>query len=162
MNPDQDLLQQLHDIHLPAALGRWPLAPGWVALLGIMLLLLIVGVVWGWRWVRRGKVKREALRVLALYEKTYYAEMNTQTSSAALNELLKRVALAYFPREQVAQLYGKEWLVFLQETSKKLDFLTEGEAFLYAPYQLNQARDLRPLFHLVRSWIAQRERPCLS
>ena len=162
MNSDQDLLQQLHDIHLPAALGRWPLAPGWLVLLGLLSLLLILGVVWGLRWFRRGKVKREALRVLAQYEKTYYAERDTQTTSAALNELLKRVALAYFPREQVAQLHGKEWLVFLQETSKKLDFLTEGEAFLYAPYQPNHPRDLRPLFHLVRSWIVQRERPCLS
>ena len=60
MNSDQDLLQQLHDIHLPAALGRWPLAPGWLVLLGMLLLLLILGVVWGWRWFRRGKVKREA------------------------------------------------------------------------------------------------------
>jgi hypothetical protein len=29
---------------------------------------------------------------------------------------MKRVALAAFPREQVASLYGEEWAAFLRET----------------------------------------------
>ena len=44
MNP-QDPLSQLKDIHLPAAGGFWPPAPGWW-LLTLLALLLIVALVW--------------------------------------------------------------------------------------------------------------------
>lgn len=162
MSPEPDQLRQLHDIHMPTALDPWSIAPGWYALAGLLLVMMIAILIAVVCWYRRGKVKREAMSMLAQYEKTYTPKTDTQTMTAALNELLKRVALVYFPREQVASLCGQEWVDFLQETSQNLDFLAQGEALLYGPYQPNQARDLRPLFHLVRGWIAQRERPCLS
>lgn len=162
MTPNSDLLQQLHDIHLPTALDAWSIAPGWFILAGLLVVLLLLGLLWGCRWYGRGKVKREALRMLSQYEKNDTLQTDAQTMIAALNELLKRVALAYFPREQVAPLYGQAWLDFLQATSKNVNFLAQGQDLLYGPYQPSQTRDLRPLFELVREWISQRERPCLS
>jgi hypothetical protein len=164
LNPN--LLQQLHDIHLPPALTLWPLAPGWY-LAAMILLLGLAGTVWGgYSWWQKNKIKREALNLLKQYEKTYLSnvvDMNRDHHiSAALNELLKRVALAYFPREQVAHLHGKNWLLFLNETSKNLNFLTQEDALLICPYQPNCKRDLYPLFDVCRQWIMQREKPCLS
>ena len=160
MNADQTLLQSLHDIHLPAAIGLWPLAPGWYGLIGLVLVSVVAGILLGWRWLRRGQIKREALRLIAEIEKIYQAQPQSQLTSAALNELLKRVALAYFPRDRVAGLHGKDWLNFLQATSKQLDFSAQGEALICGPYQPTQLQDLGPVFVLARRWIAQRERPC--
>lgn len=174
---NQNLLQELHDIHLPTAVGVWPWAPGWYVLLAVGLILLIGSIGWGWHRWQCGKIKREALKILAQYEKEYLAMLSpgksrdegassivsdTQATSAALNELLKRVALAYFPREKVAALYGREWVKFLNDTSKKLDFLTEESVLLNCVYQPSQQQDLRPPFRLVRKWIEQREKPCSS
>ena len=160
----QALLQQLHDIHLPTGLNKWLLAPGWYVVLSIVLALLLGGLFWFWRWYQSGKSKREALRLLTQYEKSNAADPET---IAAINELLKRVALVYFPREQVAALYGQEWLKFLHNSSKNLRFLEEGEGLIAGPYQqLTKSRlssqDMLILLRLVRRWIAQRRKPCLS
>lgn len=162
MSPDHDLLNQLHDIHMPTPVGAWPFAPGWYVLGELILTGLLLASVWGWRRSRYGRMKRSALAILAQYERTYSPMIDTQSTSAALNELLKRVALAYFPRERVAQLYGHDWLIFLNETSHNLDFLSEEEALLVCPYHKELAKDLRPLCDLVRGWIQQRGIPCLS
>lgn len=162
MSPDQDLLHQLHDIHLPTPIGAWPLAPGWYVLVGVVLAGVLWASIWGWRHHRHGRMKRSALSILARYERAYCPMMDTQSTSAALNELLKRVALAYFPRERVAQLYGRDWLIFLNETSQNLDFLSQEEVLLVCPYHKELAKDLRPLCELVRRWIQQRRIPCLS
>lgn len=177
-NSEQELLQQLHDIHLPTALSTWPFAPGWYVVLGIISVMLIGSVSWAWCWYQRGKVKREALRLLLQYEKS---NDNNAATIAAINELLKRVALAYFPRERVAALYGKDWLIFLNETSKNLSFLEEGEVLISGPYVPTsrglaagssalgipldlaaKSQEVGPIFHLARQWIAQRGKPCLS
>lgn len=164
--PQQALLQQLHDIHLPVALSRWDLAPGWYLILGLLILMVLGGIAWTWRWYHRGKVKRAALRLLVQYEQS---DKNNAEIIAAINELLKRVALVYFPREQVAALYGQDWLKFLQDTSRKLRFLEEGGCLISGPYQESGSTfvggkdpHLHSLFHLARGWIAQRRKPCLS
>ncbi len=162
MDQGSDLLKQLHDIHQPTPLNMWSFAPGWYVVLGVFLIGLGVAILFGWRWYQHGKVKRAALRMLSEYEKEYYQTANAQKTSADLNELLKRVALAYFAREKVAQLCGKDWLLFLNQTSHNLDFLPEEAALLLCPYQKEQPRDLRALLHLVRAWIQERGAPCLS
>ena len=161
MTSHSALLQQLHDIHVPKAIGFWPLPMGWYAVFGLLLMIFVGILVGGWRWYHRGKVKREALRLLLAYEKTYRKNKDAHITSAAINELLKRVALVYFPRNQVASLQGKNWLIFLNETSKKLDFFSEETSLLLCPYQKNPIQDLQPLFQLAREWIAQRRKPCL-
>lgn len=167
-NSEQTLLQQLHDIHLPAPLSLWPFAPGWYVVFIFAVLVVLGSIGWTWRWYKRGKVKREALRLLGEYEKTH---TNPIVTIAAINELLKRVALVYFPREQVAGLYGKDWLLFLAQTSKKLKFVEEGNELIWGPYQppADKPRDvgvgtnsLPHLFYLARQWVSQRGKPCLS
>lgn len=162
MQADPELLKQLHDIHLPPALTMWPLAPGWYVVLGMISIAMMACIVGGWRWYQHGKVKRAALRLLRQYEKQYYQTSNAQQASAEINELLKRVALAYFPRQDVAQLCGKDWLLFLNQTSRELDFMPAEAALLRYPYQKEATGDLRPTLHLARAWIQQRGVPCSS
>ena len=46
MNPDS---LPLRDIHLPAPLGWWPLAPGWWIVGALVFALLIAGLIWLWK-----------------------------------------------------------------------------------------------------------------
>ncbi len=93
----------------PAAISWLPQTTGW-KLVGIVLAGL--AVYHGWRRLRhwyRNRYRREAATRLARLAGN--AEGTLQ--AADINRLLKLTALAAFPREQVAQLHGADWIEFL-------------------------------------------------
>ncbi|KTD18034.1 DUF4381 domain-containing protein [Legionella jordanis] len=159
---EAQLLKKLHDIHLPEQVGWWPLAPGWYVLIILFLILLGYGL-YGWQKRRRNsRPKREALSLLENYRLHYLQNKNSQLTSMKISELLRRVALVYYPREEVAGLRGQSWIDFLNSSSKHLDFNPVSHLLLELPYQPNKDIELEPLFQLARAWIRQRGVPCLN
>ena len=157
---EAEVLAKLQDIQLPDPIGWWPLAPGWY-LLALMVLVLAGLIVYYFR--RRylhGLAKRQALHLLDSYYLEYQREKNSQLSSMKVSELLRRVSLAYFPREEVASLQGEDWISFLNSTAKGVDFNRLRESLLELPYQPVKDYDLAPLFAATRAWIKQRGKPC--
>ena len=58
-------LSSLHDIHMPEAIGWWPLALGWY-LLGVIVVMACLSLgLFSYRCHVNGKAKREALSALA-------------------------------------------------------------------------------------------------
>jgi hypothetical protein len=112
-----DPLAQLNDIHLPQAIGFWPLAYGWWILLVVTILLLVSATIGGYLHWKKQHPKRQALQLLE------QLTPNQADWPQQINSLLKRLALSYFPAEQVASLQGKAWLGFLStdlsETKKQ-------------------------------------------
>lgn len=156
-------LAQLRDIHLPSPIGWWPLAPGWYFILGLCIAILIWGSYLAWRYHENARAKKQALKILIHYEQEYQRERNSQKSAACVGELLKRVALVYYPRQQVAGLQGEEWLVFLNETGKAVDFFSVKKEITELPYKPSHNQDLSLLFAQAKLWIKQRRgRPCLN
>lgn len=158
-NPATQALANLRDIHLPAPINSfWPLAPGWYTVLFLILLALILLALSARHFYLQGKAKREALQLLAHYQKDYEQGYPYPLCTARISELLKRVALIYFPREKVAGLQGKAWLQFLTETSRGLHFDRLEKELLEWPYHPIEERfaDLNPLFHTAAQWIKQR------
>lgn len=156
-------LAQLRDIHLPAPIGWWPLAPGWYGLAGLILLMILTGLFFFHRHYLNGRAKRHALRLLESYRQQYPHSANSQLTSARVSELLKRVALVYFPRQKVAGLQGDSWLSFLNNTATGLDFKQIQTELLQLPYQpASSDINLNLLFTLAKSWISQRRKPCLN
>jgi len=90
---------------VPAAPNFWPPASGFWILVALILMLLST-VAWYIRHARRRSAYRRA--GLALLE-------SAQTAYE-INVVLKRVALAVFPREQVAPLHGEDWIQFIQSS----------------------------------------------
>jgi hypothetical protein len=157
-----DPLSKLRDIHLPEPIGWWPLAPGWYLLVLLVIAILITIIFFLRRYYLNGSAKRDALRLLKIYQQQYQSEMNSQISSAHISLLLKRVALAYFPRARVASLQGDEWILFLNNTAKKLNFEEVRAELLEMPYQPQKDCDLGLLFEMAHTWIKQRRAPCLN
>lgn len=157
-----DALAQLKDIHLPLPIGWWPLAPGWY---GVMILVLIVsaGIVTLVRRRRRTRQpKKQALALLQVYTAQYTQDYNAQLASARISELLKRVALVYYPRQQVASIHGQAWIQFLNQTGSKVDFEPVKDLLLDVPFKPNEQTDLQPLIKQAQLWIKQRKVPCLN
>ena len=126
----------LRDLHLPDAIGWWPLAPGWwvvVAILGAVLGYILLRTYRRWQF---NAPRRYAMRELAYYEAEYLKHRNPVTLGKQLSELLRRGMLAYAPREDVAGLTGGDWIVWLDQGMPLPYFHTEGgKSLLNLPYR---------------------------
>lgn len=83
------------------------------------IILLAAGIL---LYQRRRAIKRNAYRRAGL------ALLKGAGSMHDVSVILKRVALAAFPREQVASLYGADWSDFLQQTCAGRDFSLIAQA----------------------------------
>lgn len=146
----QNLLSDLKDIHYPASVSWWPLAPGWYLLIALLIGLLIVGVIYF-----IGAYKKYKLRRIVLQELANLRQQNTDKNIAAeLSILLKRVAITYYPAHEVASLNGHAWLTFLDTHGKTTAFSQGvGKLLLSSPYQKNSPQHINELFKLSENWI---------
>lgn len=111
MQEDPASLQNLHDIVIPEAPPLWPLAPGvWVLLVTGLAVLAALMLLW-WR-ARKRNAYRRAGRAL----------LEHAGSVREVHIILKRVALAVWPRPEVAPLYGNEWAAFLDGSCPRTRF----------------------------------------
>lgn len=126
----------LRDLHLPDAIGWWPLAPGWwgvIAALGVLLGYVLLRLYRQWQF---NAPRRYAMQELARCEAEYLEHRNPVTLGKQLSELLRRGMLAYAPREKVAGLTGSEWLAWLDQGMPLPYFHTEGgKSLLNLPYR---------------------------
>lgn len=126
----------LRDLHLPAAIGWWPLAPGW----WLVLVIAVAGLGWlAYRSLQRwqaGKPRRAALKQLLAVTKEYAETGNTQWLGKQLSELLRRTMLAYAPRNEVAGLTGARWSGWLdQDLHEPLFSNGAGQMLESLPYR---------------------------
>lgn len=133
MNPEQI---PLRDLHLPEVIGWWPLAPGWWAVIGIVL-IGIGFLIRAWLRTRaRGAARRYALGQLDALEQQYEQHKDPIAFGAKLSELLRRVMLAYAPRTDIAGLTGEEWLQWLDQGLAQPVFSNgPGRQILDLPYR---------------------------
>jgi hypothetical protein len=159
---NNDPLAQLKDIHLPTPISWWPLAPGWYGLAIFILIFSIVLIYYIYQKRKHALPKKQALSLLNDYWSRYYKEHNDALYSSLISELLRRVALVYYPRTLVASMHGEEWLQFLNANAKKIDFNSVKDLLLDAPFKEGQTRDLEPLFATAKVWIKQRRKRCFN
>jgi hypothetical protein len=146
-----DLLDQLHDIVEPPPVSMMPATWGW-AVVGAAMLAVLGLLLWLYARHRRATAYRRA----ALAELDMLAprlEAGDATALAAAETLLRRTALAAFPRAQVATLTGSDWLAFLDRTGG--DFAAVGPALAAAPYAPAPAFDGAAALRAARHWIAR-------
>jgi hypothetical protein len=154
MNDPQTLLSQLRDIHMPEPVSWWPPAPGWWLLAG---LLVLAGLLW-WTLARRRRPAhiKSALRELDALQATFQADGNHQRLITDVSRLLRRAALAHFPRQQVAGLTGQQWLEFLDRSGHTSAFASgPGKALASAPYDPRAQWDAPALLGAARTWLTR-------
>lgn len=95
----------LRDIHQPPAPPLWPPAPGWWALLAL-LLAVAVGA-WAWRAARR----RKRRRIEAVFDTAVAHAQTPAQAVAAMSESLRRAARLHDPVAD--RLQGEAWLALL-------------------------------------------------
>jgi len=133
MDPEQ---LPLRDLHLPEAIGWWPLAPGWWVLIALAMLglgYLLYKAFLKWRW---NAARRMALRELARVQAEYESGLDAVTLATELSQLLRRTMLAYACRDEVAGLTGKRWLQWLDHGLDNQPFSSgSGQMLESLPYR---------------------------
>lgn len=126
----------LRDIHLPEAVGWWPLAPGWWALLLVFAVLALWLVTRAMRRYKEAAPRRYALRELQRIEEEFRQQSDPVALGRQVSELLRRSMLAYAPRRDVAGLTGEAWLAWLDQGLPVPYFHTDGgKSLLQLPYR---------------------------
>ena len=160
--PSQEPLPGLHDIVLPEPVTWLPETVGWVGLLVAAVALTT------WHLVRRShqraanRYRVMALEELLAIEHGLSSTEDGQEALAQLPALVKRVALAFADRDQVASLTGDPWLTFLDEAYGGTGFTRGAGRHLptvaYTPHLRAETlggdgSDIPELIALVRTWI---------
>jgi len=164
VNP-QDPLAALHPLRDPAAIGWWPLAPGWWILIALAVLALAMLCYVLLKRYRANAYRRMALQQLQDIRSRLgdAVEIDQQFHSAIgdINALLKSVALRIFPRHDIAALSGEAWLTFLNKTRQSKASDTEfSTSFANAAYQQQPPElDAEQLFRASQSWIKNHRAP---
>lgn len=109
MDSDPYSLANLRDIAIPDAPPLWPLATG------ACLVLAIAATVILWlAWHVIAKYRQNA------YRRSGLVLLCNAATAHEVSVIMKRVALAAFPREQVASLHGEDWQEFLHKTCSQI------------------------------------------
>lgn len=127
----------------------WPIAPLWYVLFVLFVVILFYFV----KNYQKRQIKRQAIKLLKKYQHQYM-ESNPAIAAQKVSEILKRVALCYFPQEKVAGLNGEDWVKFLDNTSNnKLKFNEIKNFLTELPYSQKVQYDVKPLFQKSFKWI---------
>lgn len=143
MDPSASL-QNLRDIAVPDPPPLWPPAPGvWVMLIVILCVAAAALMAWMRARERNG------------YRRAGIALLEDARTTREVNVVLKRVALAVFPRPEVAPLFGEDWASFLDGSCSRTRFAEFGPV----EDDADVSRETRAL---ARTWIRHHRAPSAS
>ena len=151
-------LQKLADVSVPQPVSWMPQTWGWAVLAVAAMALLTWAIARSLRRYAANRYRREGLSELDRLEARVADDGARGEALAALPELLKRVALAAWPRTEVASLSGKSWIAFLRTHAGKTDFPDAAADWLDdLEYRSKQpaidAEEARKVTSTVRNWI---------
>ena len=142
-----DLLDRLIEPPEPPPVSMMPQTWGWVALALILLAVCLFVAMHLWRRYRANAYRRYAVKELEA----------AKDDPAAIAAILRRTALAAYPRSDVAGLTGDDWLRFLDARVSGKDFLEgSGRLVAVAPYRATESEPA--LYAVAKDWIV-RHRP---
>lgn len=144
-----ELLDLLEPVPDPSPPSMWPETTGWIWL-GVILAGLVTLA------MRRYRARRRA----TAYRRAALAELAAVgTDPAAISGILRRTALAAYPRRRVAPLDGEDWLSFLDETGGCTGFREgPGRALIEIPYSGRSSPGSDALERLAAGWVRRHRR----
>ncbi|WP_078083915.1 DUF4381 domain-containing protein [Microbulbifer mangrovi] len=141
-----DMIAQLVPPPEPPAISMWPATPLAKGLCALLLLILLFFI---WRQIQTYRANA--------YRRAALAEVRQSEGDAAqIAAILRRTALAAYPREEVAALTGEDWLEFLNQHYPGNAFEGEvGRELLQSPYRKATSHKPDVLVQAAQGWIRQ-------
>ncbi|BAJ02881.1 DUF4381 domain-containing protein [Shewanella violacea] len=146
-------LTALKDIHTPEVISNMPIALGyWLVL--TLILIGLTALIFKLKQARRHRApKREVLSAVASLDTS--SDKNSADIPVQINALIKRAAMSYLSREQIAGLEGDSWHQWMARQVKRSN--PRLKALLDRRYQRegltqNEAEELKTL---ATNWLKQ-------
>jgi len=117
MSAPDPSLDKLADIVVPAPVSWMPQTWGWIA---VAVVAAALGAWLYLRWRREREANRyraEAIEAIEALGSRMADAQSRAAALAAIAPIVKRAALAAWPRTEVASLTGDEWIAFLRAHS---------------------------------------------
>jgi hypothetical protein len=146
-----ELLELLQPVVLPEPVPMLPVTAGWWVLAGWLLAVLLI-VAWRWRirWRADGYRRDAQAELDRLLQRS---DLDDAKLAGAIAALVKRTALAVYPRATVAGLTGSDWAAFLESSCRHdPQVMAAAQAIAWAAYRGDI--DPAPLVAPARRWIA--------
>ncbi len=145
-------LAKLKEIALPEAISYFPQTPAWYVLFGVIVVLILFFLWKQYKHYQNNKYRRVAL--------TELSKIKSEKTYEEIPELVKRVALAFLDRNEIASLSGETWLEFLNKSYKGNGFSSDaGSLFIDFGYSSQtridqyQQGEIKNLINLISEWI---------
>ncbi len=146
----------LRGYRLPDPVSWWPPPIGWW--LVFLLVLFLAGLVLLYlRYRKQQQWRKQSVELLDTIEKTFLQDNDPHLLASEISVLLRRVCLSRFPDKHGANLYGEEWLVFLDsctKTGEKLFQSEIGRQLVNVAYNPSGTIDGEQLIRTCRRWQA--------
>jgi len=132
---EQILLSQLRDIHNVHDVSAWPPAAGW----WLILFFICTGIF----------IATKKILQLRQYKKSWKYKLELKLDDIArdknishakqniskINDILKRITMQLYGRNESASLTGKKWLIWLSNRDpENFNWLKKGEILVEYPY----------------------------
>ena len=145
-----ELFELMHGNAMPEPVSMLPATTAWLVFAGWISAILLLVAFRVWKNWRKNQYRRDALQLLEYIAGDESAD--PATTAARIAAVLKRAALAAYPRDTVAPLYGAAWSAFLVDSSNHDELVVEHATALgsaaYSP-----GADGRALLPPARRWV---------
>lgn len=146
-----DNLPELRDIHIPEGVSIFPPAYGWWMILAIVIVSIIA-----YNLILKIRIKSKKNYALKLLSQININ--NIIPAAVEISEILRRICILKYPIANA--LYGKQWIIFLNNHSKLKLSKKTAELLTNAPYirtgtNSYNAKDINDLVSFAREWIGE-------
>ena len=141
------LLALLEPAPEPAPVSLWPQTGGWLWLAIFLIMGFGVAAYRFMVWRRANAYRRAAAHEI----------VHARGDVATIATILRRTALAAYPRRKIAALHGEDWLIFLDETYDGNGF-SAGPARMVATAPYQESTSDEGLSEVALAWVRTHRR----
>lgn len=143
-----DLINTLAEPSEPPPVSMMPETVGWVVLALVLAVALLAGAIAGVKRHRANAYRRAAL-----------AELHkTGDDPVAVADVLRRTALAAYPRREVASLTGAAWIKFLRSKGRLREPRADAQDLACTPYTRSAPHAVPGLSAAAADWVRSHHR----
>ncbi len=132
-----DSIPALEQFIEPSPVQFSPSAPGWYALAGISLLILLVIAFLIWNNYRKNHYRRVAFDWLEQEEKKCLSNKEYYRLVYEAGMITKKITVFLHGYSELISLRGSEWLSYLKKTCPSVSFSSSDEQLMDQIYEIN-------------------------
>jgi hypothetical protein len=148
----------LYDIQGLDHISLWPLAIGWWIVFAVFTLVFLIGVPVYFDQKRKSLMwKFKILKELEFMENNL-TEESSQKIASKVAELIRRLAIQRYSRNECANLQGKAWLTWLSsKDAAKVNWSDFSKILIEVPFQapgnFHELESLKRMIQATKGWV---------